>query len=110
MLWKPEVHNRIHKIPPPAPVLSQINPLYVFLSCFLQLHFNINIPSTPVSSKWFFPSRFPTKTLYPRLVSPIHATCPAYLIFTIGYFSVSFTVTTTTTGDWGGVVVKALRY
>jgi len=97
VLWKLEVHNRIHKIPPPGPVLSQIDPVYVFPLYLLQDHFNIIIPSTPVSFKWFFPSRCPTKTLHPRLISPIRATCPTHLIITISYLSVSFTVTTTNT-------------
>jgi len=36
-----ESYYRIHKCPPPLPVLSQISPVHVFLSYLLKIHFNI---------------------------------------------------------------------
>ena len=43
---------------------------------YLKNNFNIIIPATSRSSKWFLP----TKTLYTPLLSPISATCPTHLI------------------------------
>ena len=51
-------------------------PLYIFWARSIQpmpsipllkIHLNITLPSTPGSSKWFFPSGFPTRTLYAPL-------------------------------------------
>ena len=41
-------------------------------------HWNIIIPSTPISFKWSISFRLPTKSLYAPL-PPIHATSPAHL-------------------------------
>jgi hypothetical protein len=57
LLLEPKVHHRVHKNPPFAPILNQMNPFFIFISNSFKSHFNIIFTSTAWSPKWSFPVR-----------------------------------------------------
>ena len=79
-IWNPKVHYRIHKCPPPVPILSHLDPVHTphptswRSILILSFHLRLVLPSG------LFPSGFPTKTLFTPLQTSIRATCPAHLI------------------------------
>jgi len=80
ILCNPNVHYRIHKCPPPVPILSQLDPVHAPIPHFLKIHLNIILHLRLGLPSSIFPSGFPTKTLYAPLVSPINNTWPAHFI------------------------------
>ena len=80
ILWNPKVLYRTHKRPPTVPILGQSNPVHIPTSHLLEIHPNINNPSTPGSRRWSPSLRVPHQDPIRLLSSPLRATCPAHLI------------------------------
>jgi len=52
-LWHPKNYYLLDKIPPLLCVLSQMNSVHTLITYFFGIHFNIILPSTSNSPKWF---------------------------------------------------------
>jgi len=62
----------------PVPVLIQSKPVHASTNRFLNIHFNIILPSMPRSSSGLPPSELHTKSMYVTLLYPTAATRPAH--------------------------------
>jgi len=81
LLWKPQLHHRVQKIPPLVAIQSQMNLDYILTLCIFKTYFNIILPSTSTSSRDLFPSSSLTTLLHVLLIATIPATCPALSSF-----------------------------
>ena len=82
MFWNPKVHNRIHKSPSPVHILSQIKPVHapspsLRVILILSSHLRLGLPSGLLRSG------FPINILYAPIFSPIRATFPGTLLYTV---------------------------
>jgi len=65
----------------PAPFLREINPVHALPSYFLKIHFNIIIPSTPMSPKWSASPSFPQQN--PACIYPYVPNAPPIPVFLV---------------------------
>jgi hypothetical protein len=66
ILWNPKVHYRIHKCPPPVPILSKLDLVHTPTSQFRVRSILILTCHLRLSSKWCLSLRFPHQ-------NPVHA-------------------------------------
>jgi len=81
LLWKPDIHYRIHKSHPLVPIMNQIRSAHVLPSYWLKIHFNSILPPTPRASQWSLSFWFPNQKFCVHFFSSIRTTCPFYLVF-----------------------------
>ena len=81
ILWNLKVHYRIHKCPPPVPILNQLDPVYTPTSHRLKVHFILSSHLYLGLPNGLFSSSFPTQILHMPLLSTVCTTQLTHLIF-----------------------------
>ena len=76
--------TRVHKSPLLASIPSLINSDYTHSPYFFKMHFNIILSRTFCSCKWCLTFRLHYQ-YFMLLFTPVHATCPSYLL--LPYFN-----------------------
>jgi len=91
VLWKPKVHFRVPKGPPPVPDLSQNITVRAFLSYVLQIDFKYYTPIYALVLKVIsFHQVFHTKALHAPLPSPHVPRGPPQLILHVQMTRINF--------------------
>jgi len=85
ILWNPKVHSRIHKCPPPVPILRQHDAVRTPTPYLLKIHFIITLPSTPGSPKWSLSLMF-------RHLNPVYASPLSHIYYWIMKWNVIVTI------------------
>jgi hypothetical protein len=74
ILWNPKVNYHVDHSPTLAPILCQINPVYISILC-LENPFNIILSYMPRFSKWSHPSGFSPPKPRMHISSPPYVPC-----------------------------------